>query len=428
MGELRRRCASRPMGKRWLAVSLLAAVIGTGALMGATPTAAEDTPTSTPTSAPTAAAESSLSVELTCTPETFRPEEWVVFECVSHLTNNSDTPMSDIRAVIVKAQGVIPSYFRVLYTVDGEARPQDPTDTSFGGEKALLLGQTVEVRVITLLYMSSEGDYEGEMEFTVGGQLVKTILIRYAARADAPEPPSDLLVTRELVGEPTAGEIVATATYETTITNQGSSEVTELTLTDRYGESLALVSGDPAPAGENTAVQLATWDLASLGKESLAPGESLVVRTTYGLAEGYAGCVSVDTGVMVEATVDGREQCYGARPTSYAEVGDCESAPPEPPLPPEDGGGYERQPRTVPITGPPAVPPATGFGRVDGPLVPDGDMRWAAAGLAAAGVVLVGTAVGMRRRAAAAIRVAFVGGERSTGHRAGRRRRAHGRS
>ena len=211
--------------------------------------------------------------------------------------------------------------------------------------------------------------------------------IRFVARADAADPPRDLLVTNEIVGGPAGEEAAPIATYETTITNQGSSAVTELRVIDRYAEYLTFVGSEPAPSTQNPAVQIASWDLASFGKDSLAPGESLVLRTTYGPAQG-SDCGYVTSGVVVEATVDGQERRYGARADDEAMVGDCNH---------EDRPGGQGGGEDMPLGrgGGPVIAASTG----EGPTPSGGDAGWTATVLAAGGASLVGAALALRRRA-----------------------------
>jgi len=168
--------------------------------------------------------------------------------------------------------------------------------------------------------------------------------------------------------------------YRTTATNQGSSAVTGLQLTERYnGESLFLEAAPP-PESEQPDVQIATWDLPALGKESLAPGESVIVDTAYS-ARVSDGCAFVEAGVIVEATVDGATQRYGAR---------AEDNPVriEPCLADETSGG----------TGGRGGPVAFGRGG-EGPAAAEGDVLWAAFVLVGGGAALVvAAAMALRRR------------------------------
>lgn len=332
-----------------------------------------------------------LMVDRTCSPETFRPDEWVVVECVSHLTNNGDAPMSDIRAVVTRAEGVIPDHFFVLYEVNGQAMPIEPTSLGLGGEGVLPPGETAEVRVIVLQRMDEEGTYEGDWQVTVEGQAVKTTPVRYEAKSDAAAPPKDLLVSREIVAGGTGD---AKVYYRTTVTNQGSKPVTDLTLTERYDEAALLFESYPTTASEKPDVQIARWDLASFGKESLAPGDSLVLDTGY-RPPSDSTCAYVQAGAMVEASVGGVAQRYGARAedvtvgacgrgnTGGGSGGDGRGG---------DGGGEEAGSLAPPGAAPVAAP-RTGEGRTS----TGRGASWAA-GLCVVGASLVGAAALTRRR------------------------------
>ena len=298
--------------------------------------------------------------------------------------------------------GSLPDYFFVWSKRDGEFQRVGIGGLVFGGYY-LRPGQTVETRTVLLLRMS-EGAFETELELSAGEREVMTKPIRFVVTAEAADPPGDLLVTKELVGGPAGEEAAPTATYETKIMNQGSSAVSQLTVADRYGEHFTrmtadpeeepnvyllskrpiLVSAEPAPSNENPSVQLASWDLAAFGKESLAPGESLVLRTTYGPGESD-DCGDVIPGVVVEATVDGVEQRYGARAEDVT-VGTCRAGNrPGAAIPGGEGSGS--------AVG--AVAPPSGG---EGPAAAEGDVLWAAFVLAGGGGALVAAALALRRR------------------------------
>jgi len=327
---------------------------------------------------PAAAEELGLTFEHKCTPDTFRPGEWVVVECVARSANEGRDTLTDISwSVGGTYSGTLPDYFFVWSKRDGEPQPANTGGLMFGGYD-LRPGQTAETRTVLLLRMS-EGTFETELDLTAQGWevLVLTKPIRFVARAEAADPPGDLLVTKELVGGPAGEEAMPTATYETRITNQGSSPITELRVTDRYSYSMVRVDVQPAPASRTDELQIASWDLASFEKESLAPGESLVLRTTYGPDE-MIDCEYATTGVVVEATVDGQERRYGARAEEGAELGEC------------DYGGMHGG------RGGGGGPVAFGRGG-EGPSSSGGDARWAAAFLAAGGATLMGAASRERR-------------------------------
>jgi len=331
---------------------------------------------------PVSAEELGLTFEHKCTPDTFRPGEWVVVECVARSANEGRDTLTDISwSVGGTYSGTLPDYFFVWSKRDGELQPANTGGLMFGGYD-LRPGQTAETRTVLLLRMS-EGTFETELDLTAQGWevLVLTKPIRFVARAEAADPPGDLLVTKELVGGPAGEEAMPTATYETRITNQGSSPITELRVTDRYSYSMVRVDVQPAPASRTDELQIASWDLASFEKESLAPGESLVLRTTYGPDE-MIDCEYATTGVVVEARVDGQERRYGARAEEGAELGECDYEG----MPGGRGGGGG------------GGPVAFGCGG-EGPPGREVDVLWAVAVLTAGGASLVGAALALRRRA-----------------------------
>jgi hypothetical protein len=178
---------------------------------------------------------------------------------------------------------------------------------------------------------------------------------------------------------------VQKAVYETKVTNQGPTTITALTITDRT-EDVDLVEAEPAPAGRNDAVHLATWDLASFGRDSLAPGESLVLRMTYG--PGDSGCSSAISGVVAEADVGGTVERFGTRPEEEVLLGDCDYS--------NNGDSDDYASSIPPATGR-DIPMAFGRGG-EGPSDSAFDVLWAATCLVAGGTTLVGLATLARRR------------------------------
>ena len=380
------------IGWRWWSVWLVAVVVASMLMTAAPQTAAVP--------APVTAEELGLTFENTCTPDTFRPNEWVVVECDSRLANEGEGPLVNTRARIGSPRGVTPDYFWMWYTLNGEFTPISGSALSIGREGGVLEpGQSVESRLVVLLRMPGEGTYESDLTLSVGQQDVLTQPIRYTATAEAAAPPAGLEVAHWLMSEQVDGDGVASATYGTIVVNRGSSAIMELKVTNRYSDPAVLVEAEPAPASENAAFEIASWDLASLGKESLAPGESFVLATTYGHAS-EGGCGYVISGVVVEAVVGSERQLYGARPDpdQWAMVGDCQDAG-------RPGGGDggasvgdgQGGGEGIPGGGgggPPVAPAATG----EGPTPCGNDLWWTAA-LAAVGASLVGAALALRRRA-----------------------------
>jgi uncharacterized repeat protein (TIGR01451 family) len=331
-------------------------------------------------STPSSAEKHRLDIDRACSPEVFRPNEWVVFECVVHLTNTGRTPIENLRAGVAGATGLIPDSFRILYSVDGKLMPQSPTDIGVGGQGILQPGQTVEARLVTLLWMDSVGKYEGDWRVWSGDEVLAMMPVTYESRIGAAELPKDLLVTRKLL----SAQPGQTAVYETTITNQGSSAVTDLTVTERYNPEAEFVESEPPAASQQADVQIATWELNSFGKQSLVRGGSITLTTTY--ADPFpSSCDSVpyiiQTGAMMETTVDGKVQRYGARTLDVA-AGLCAG-----------DGSAEVVLTPVPYS-PVVVAPVTGEG-ADGATF---DVVWTAAFLAAAGAGLVSAALVVRRR------------------------------
>lgn len=328
-----------------------------------------------------------VSFDSTCTPDTFQPNVWVAVECVTHLTNNGADPLSDIVVNIAGSRGVIPEYYWMWYILDGVYTPIAPGDLTFSDVPTLQPGQTSESRLLVLLRMPEEGRYDGIDEVTVGDREGVSVPTHFVASSGADAPPKDLLVTKTMAnGGMTNGTPPQVANFETKVTNQGSSTVTSLTITDRSDDGEFLASG-PMPESRDDRLHLVTWNLASFGKDSLAPGESVVVHTTYGPADS-SGCAPVSSVVVVEADVGGMPERYAAGPGDLWPVGNCDIG--------EGMPGGRGGPMGVGMGG----VPATGFGRGgEGPVAGESDVVWAAMVLAGGGLALVAAARLIRKRA-----------------------------
>jgi len=337
---------------------------------------------------PSASADASdLKIEKTCGPEVFRPNEWTVNQCLIRVTNTGDTPISDITTGYANASGVIPSHYFILYEVDGQPRPIEPTGLSFGPNGTLQPGQSADVRLVTLLKMPREGVYDGEWPTKVDGEIVPdSTPLHYEGKADTAAPPKDLKVSQIGFRKDTR------AVFETTITNNSTAAVTELSGMEHYGRSAKLVAAEFGSSEVPTA-NLVKWDLASLGKQSLAPGESLTLRTIYELAEDSPGYAQ--SGVLVEATVDGEQQLYGSSGGSVClACGQDEEITPQPDSGSSAPGGRDSGSAQRPSTGSESVSaPGTG----EGPSTGSMPLTLYVA-LAAAGAGLVATALLVRRR------------------------------
>ncbi len=265
----------------------------------------------------------------------------------------------------------------------GQPLPIEPTGLSFGVKGgALQPGQSADVRLVTLLKMPREGAYDGEWVTRVDGEVVPTTPLHYEALADAVEPPTDLRVSQTGYREDTR------AVFETTIINDSQSAVAQLSVMEHYGPTADVVS--TAPGAELVAsANLLNADLTSLGKDSLAPGETLTLRTVYESQDprGY-----VQSGVLVEAIVDGRVQLYGSSAGSVCVA--CGGG--EEDVTPQAGGGGGD-------SGSEAVPPSSGdLDSVAAPATGEGPSSTsipvaAHAALAVTGVAVIGMAQLVRR-------------------------------
>lgn len=329
---------------------------------------------------------SAATLEVTCTPNTFQPDVWVVVECVTVITNTSQTDMPRGQLNILSVNGPVPLYFFISLLVDGDNAPIGSGQLGFD-VPPLAPGASSTSHLVVLLKMT-QGTWHGRDSVMAGSEEVGTLDLQLTADPHATAPSQDLLVTKKLVQGPPSNETQPQIdVYETKVTNQSSSTITNLTLTERpdyYGSA----ESDPSPATHDAALGLVTWDLASFGKDSLAPGESLVLRQTYPLSE-ESGCLPGSSAAIVEATVAGNLERVGARADEEYSgqcllIGHSDSGLGEGmPVPPQTGAG------DMPI----------GFGRGgEGPSDSTFDLLWAATFLAAGGTTLIGLATLARRR------------------------------
>ena len=329
---------------------------------------------------------SDVKIEETCGPYVFRPNEWVVYQCLIRATNTGDEPARGIVTSITGSSGIILDVYFILFDVDGSPLPIEPTARSFSAGGELAPGVTANVRLLVLLKTTEEGAYDAVWTTRADGDIVFTDPIHYEARDDAEAPPTGLSV--EQVGRSRGRQAI----FTTTITNHNSSSVTRLLLMQHYGpDGVEPAGSSPREREYYGGANLAKWDLSAFGLDGLAPGETLTLETTY---ESRGNCY-VQSGVLVEAIVDGGQQLYGASAGSAsAECSGDVALPPEPAA----GGGEAGD---MPL---PAEPPATGNGVVRAPTTGEGpSSRPTSAAVCVAltvvGVALVELATLVRRRA-----------------------------
>jgi hypothetical protein len=306
-----------------------------------------------------------VSIEQTCSPKEFRPNEWVVHECLITVTNTGTGPVRDFVSSLTRSSGVRLDVYFVLFTADGAPLPIEPTLSQFGVDGELAPGASVRLRLVVLLRSSEEGVYDAVWTTRHGGQVMLEDPKHYEIREEAALPPKDLSVEQASRSQGTQ------AVFTTTITNNSASPVTQLSVMEHYGPNGVLPTRlrpqwqEEYPGGAN----LTKWDLASLGLDELRPGETLTLETAYD----SNGADFVQSGVVVQATVNGEEQSYGASAGSVSVVRNEQGA----------------QPAVARV-------PATGEG-------PDkaADRPWLAASLLAGGVALITTAFITRRRRSA---------------------------
>ncbi|MGD0114508.1 MAG: hypothetical protein ABSC13_00690 [Dehalococcoidia bacterium] len=317
-------------------------------------------------------APGSVALDITCSPDTFRPNEWVVIECVTHIKNNGENAMPEGSVDVGSDSGVIPEYFWVSYSHSGRYWPVGTSDLSFA-VPGLQPGGTFESKVTELSRMA-EGTWQGSATLDIDGQSVATVALQQTASTDADALPDNLSITQTFSNMSADGTSGPTVTYETRITNRTSTPITNVKITERV-DNAALLQTDPKPSDQNADSGLVSWDMTSFGGGLLIHGESLLLHTTYG-PRADDSCASMSAGIVVEADVGGTTERYGVRPAP-APLGNCSF---------EEG-----------VPGGRGGPVAFGQGG-EGPAEATFDFIWAAAFLAAAGAGLVGLALVARRR------------------------------
>lgn len=257
-----------------------------------------------------------LSFEITCTPNTFRPDVWAAVECTTYVTNHGSTPLTGSTNIIAE-EGGIPRYFFIQHMRDEEAQPLLPGQLSTELPE-ISPGETIVTRTLLLLKLQ-EGTFRARTGVTVGDDDVDQMLV-FKGDPDASEPSNDVEMTQRLEDD-SEGEVEA-ASYETIITNNTSETLSDLSVISRVDSWGTTAIMDPGPAVEEEDGAYARWTLDSFGRKSLAPGESLVLRTRYEMAPGN-GCSSVSPAVVVQTQVGGERRSYGSGPEESAMLGDC---------------------------------------------------------------------------------------------------------
>lgn len=346
-----------------------------------------------------AASAVSMTFQETCTPTTFRPDEWVVVDCLTRITNEGDVSVYGVYTAVDRYEGSAPSYYIMwLKSRDAGQYMQAEPAALIYPPIGLGPGETSETES-EILFKMPQGTFTYELGLHANGETVASQTIRLDAEPGAADPPTNVLVAEPVFSISADG---TSGVFEMRIANQGTSAISDLTVTDRLPDGI-LVSQEPRPAAQFPNVSLMQWDLASFGKTSLAPGESLLLKMRHG-PQGETGCGFVTFGLVARATVDGQERSYG-REVSQS-WGDCPDggegggdplvgAPP--PIGSEQGiaaastGGSGMQKVTAPRSGEGTGATTTGLGTLAEAL--------AVAGAIAGGALLLAAgAWGMRRR------------------------------
>ena len=314
----------------------------------------------------------SATFEVTCAPDPFPPDEWVVIDCQTIITSNSDDLVEGGQLSVVTASGPIPEYLWVSLTVDGKQVMVLPGSLTFP-VPPLEAGQSSKSELIGLLRMS-EGTWQGDDSLYAGDKQLSVRRVDLTALGDAPALPADLNVTTKLIG---GGELSPSATFETVIKNTSSNPATLLRVTEE-SEGAEVTSSEPesSPKLQEGDVTNYSWDLSSFGKDTLGPGESLTLDLKYASPFNYP-CSSVYGALIVQADTGDGIKRYGLPTTEQGfMVGDCRF----------EGGEAAGE-----------TPLAFGRGG-EGPAGASSNPMWAAELLAMAGGGLVTTSMLLRRQ------------------------------
>ncbi len=337
---------------------------------------------------------STVSLGVTCSPDIFPPDQWVVVECATQLTNRGENPVSDVGVNIGAQDGwsddPLPNYYWISHIRDGRMMPISGQTLGFDSDDVLQPGQTIESRLTVLLRMR-EGTWHGQDTLSVDGQQVLAVPVQFTASADAPTLPDNFLIIQTFSNVSAPGVRVPTVTYETKITNQGSSPVTNLKITE-HADNATLLCTNPAPSERNDDLGLVSWDLTSFGAGSLIPGESLILHSTYGPFE-EDSCIGMSAGTVVEADVDGTTERYGVGPNEFPLVGKCPDFTRRPAMSDSDLWVLRHDGALLDPVAPAGIVSAG-----DGPAGRTFDFIWVAFCFAAAGAGLVAAALVARRR------------------------------
>jgi hypothetical protein len=287
------------------------------------------------TPVPTPSPPSALSLDEKCSPTTFRPDEWIVLDCIQRVTNNGSEAAAGAYTMVNSFQGNTPSYLNVWSRRGGKYLSLEPGSTTYPPFD-VGPGETSETETAVLMKMP-RGTFTFELGVFVNDEMLTSQTVTLDAEPGAADPPTDVVIAEPVVSVASDG---TSGVFETRITNKGSSTITDLTLTDRLAEG-TLVSEEPEPSTRLSDVSLMQWGLASFGKTSLAPGESLLLETTYGQEDGR-GCGYAVLGLVVQAKVGAEERLYGSE--VQQSWGNCPAGGQgggEPVPPPSGGQGTE---------------------------------------------------------------------------------------
>jgi uncharacterized repeat protein (TIGR01451 family) len=281
-----------------------------------------------------ALAQSSLSLEASCSPNQVRPQEQAVITCRTEITNAGDAASSRLWVRLPRDWNEALAF--PFFAIFDRSINRQPVSLEVGEADftlpALEPGGTIEIKDRIIVYAEEPGTYGIRFNLNDEGDFAATADLRFEARLDAAFPPSHLAVTKSFswVEDP---EVVD---YEMVVVNTATTTATNVTVLNRPSSNFVLVSAEPEPSATDKTTGVLSWSV-----DALPPGED--DRITIRLAPSELCAYGLQNAMVVEAEVGGAAEEYGAfyRTTEHSIIGpdECRPAPlPTPtPQPPPDG-------------------------------------------------------------------------------------------
>ena len=230
-------------------------------------------PCPAPCRIPAPAPAPALSLESSCSPDAFRPDEDALLICSTTIANWGDTTLTDLRLTRRTPPRVgRPGSYTFGRTVNGQ--PQAVAAFDLGVSLPQLPpGETIEVHSRFIVRPAREGLYGGEVSLIANNVWVAASRFTFDAVADADYPPSNLLISKTVLRTVDPPEDPGAVAIELVVSNQSEVTMTSLTVLSKHSNDIALVSADPPTASLSETTGIATWELGPLGPGEESAGE-----------------------------------------------------------------------------------------------------------------------------------------------------------